>query len=674
MQFPRFARIIALALLASVLVVPGLTTAQEEPTGPEITLIEPQAPNDARIRFVHAFPPPSGSPPGLPVDIYLGDTRVAASVPYTTISDYADIAPGSVNIRVFAAGALPTTTPLVQAPLTALANTLYTCVVHPTAPPAAVAPTATCVTDSLSGLAPGNARLDVFHFSRVVQELAPAVDVRLADNTVLINDLSFTNAEFVDVPAGTYDLKLTDATGAVTLLTFNRVQVTAGAAYSLFAIGNPTEVGVPNTVVPTAAQVRVVHAAIGAPNVDVYVDAGTTPVLTNIPFFTASEYLSVPSGSRSFRITQTGQTATLLQVGPINLEPGKAYTAVARGDAANVTTLGITLFFDNLSSPASGNTRVRAYHLSPNAPSVRLALNGTGVAGTTVSYLQATPYLEIPSGIGTFQAIVADGPSSGVVALTLPNVQTFGEQVVDVFVIDLNTRLRAEVRVTDTDSAFRLVHAAPAVGNVDVYVGESTASAYLRAVPFGTIGSYNFEEPGLYRVRVFPAGANAATTTPAIDTYVTLEPGKKYTIAARNSGAAAPASPVRAVVFTDNQSSPSPGNARVRVYHLSPTINALTPGGVDVNVVGIGNLINDLQLDQASASVQVPVGSYTAQVTNASGSVVIVQALPVVASGRYTYDLFAIDRPAPDQPTIISRESFPLDIPVYNVSLPTISQ
>ena len=47
----------------------------------------------------------------------------------------------------------------------------------------------------------------------------------------------------------------------------------------------------------TTAQLRVVHASPDAPNVDVFVDNAS--VLANVAYKTASDYLPVPSGSRT---------------------------------------------------------------------------------------------------------------------------------------------------------------------------------------------------------------------------------------------------------------------------------------------------------------------------------------------------------------------------------------
>lgn len=662
----------SLALFALLALLAGMwlgapARAQEAPAAPvEPKVLRPAAANAGRVRLVH------GVQGGPAVDVYVNGSRVAAGVTFGMVSDYLELPPSvAASIQVFQAGALPTTTPLVSATLTPAAGAAYSCTVYPTTV-AATTIAISCDQDDLAGLAAGNARVVVYHYSPVVAATVPAVDIRQTGVvTPLIDDLAFEQVDSADVPAGEYDLQLTDPTGAVAAATFNNVQLEAGLIYSLFAVGNPATAGafVPNKVTSANAQVRVVHAVANGPAVDVYLDGGSTPVLRDVPFFAASEYLSVPAGAHSFRVTQAGQSATL--IGPVNvtLEPGKAYTVVARGNAQDLTTpLGADLVFDDLSSPAPGTAKVRVFHLSPGAPPVSLVLNGLAVPSVTVSYGSATPYLQVATGVNSLAAVVASGPSAGAYALRLPNVEMFGNAIYDVFVVDVPTRLHGEIRVTDTDSAVRVVHAAPTTGAVDVYVG---GSKVLSSVAFQAISGYNFLDNSLYRVQVFAAGANPASATPVLDTFLGFEKAKKYTIAVRDN--AAPASGVTADVFEDNQLTAAAGSARANVYHLSTDIQALSSAGVDVVVVGGAlngtKLVDDLALGEA-VTFELPLGSYTVQITAADGTTPLGAPLPVVVSGRLVYDLFAIDTTT--NPTVISRERFPSDVPVYEVSLPVV--
>jgi hypothetical protein len=83
------------------------------------------------------------------------------------------------------------------------------------------------------------------------------------------------------------------------------------------------------------AKVRVVHASPDAPAVDVYVDG--SKVLTNVPFFTASDYLDLPAGEHRFQVTPTGQPADKAVIdAKATVEAGKAYTVAATGKVAEI--------------------------------------------------------------------------------------------------------------------------------------------------------------------------------------------------------------------------------------------------------------------------------------------------------------------------------------------------
>src|ERR671912_2131071 len=77
------------------------------------------------------------------------------------------------------------------------------------------------------------------------------------------------------------------------------------------------------------AQVRVAHLAPDAPNVDVYVNGD--PVLTDVPYTTISDYLSLPAGTQQVTIYATGDTTSPVIDTPVELAAGGAYTVAAVG-------------------------------------------------------------------------------------------------------------------------------------------------------------------------------------------------------------------------------------------------------------------------------------------------------------------------------------------------------
>ena len=92
-----------------------------------------------------------------------------------------------------------------------------------------------------------------------------------------------------------------------------------------------------DNTLPTSGNIklRLVHASPSAGPVDIYVvSPGTdittvTPTLSNVPFKTASAYLSVAAGSYEVLITPTGSKTVAIDSGSLTLAAGQIRTAIA---------------------------------------------------------------------------------------------------------------------------------------------------------------------------------------------------------------------------------------------------------------------------------------------------------------------------------------------------------
>lgn len=116
-----------------------------------------------------------------------------------------------------------------------------------------------------------------------------------------------------------------------------------------------------NRRIATEARLRVIHGAVEAQVVDVFLvpaaQAGVNPgnaepALDNFEYGESSGYLGVPAGEYVVFITTADGATPLLRSGTVLLEAGGVYTAVARlapDDAAN--TAGLTLLDDFVPMP-----------------------------------------------------------------------------------------------------------------------------------------------------------------------------------------------------------------------------------------------------------------------------------------------------------------------------------
>ena len=168
----------------------------------------------------------------------------------------------------------------------------------------------------------------------------------------------------------------------------------------------------------------------------------------------------------------------------------------------------------------------------------------------------------------------------------------------------------AGVARADTGMAHvRVVHAAPAAPNVDVYVD---GTKLLPAFAFGTVTDYVMIAAGSHKIDI--VGVNAPITPAVIEQTVTVEANKAYTVAA--IGNSSPAVTPALVAFVDDNSV-SNNTAKVRVYHLSDNAGpvAVATGG--------NTVIPSLAFQNASGYLNVPAGTYSFNVTLLNSSTVV---------------------------------------------------
>ena len=142
--------------------------------------------------------------------------------------------------------------------------------------------------------------------------------------------------------------------------------------------------------------VRVAHASPDAPNVDVYVDGNV--VLEDVPFRAVSDYLDVPTGTHTVKITAAGDEETVAFEGDIEVGAG-AYTVAAIGELTSEDTEFQPLVVeDDVSDPGSDTARVTLVHASPDAPAVDVtAGDGETVVFDGVAFGE-TGTAEVPAG------------------------------------------------------------------------------------------------------------------------------------------------------------------------------------------------------------------------------------------------------------------------------------
>lgn len=154
------------------------------------------------------------------------------------------------------------------------------------------------------------------------------------------------------------------------------------------------------------AMIRVTHASPDAPNVDVWVDG--SKALSDVPFMAVSEYLDVPSGTRTVTITAAGDPDTVAFEGDLTLE-AMAYTVAAVGELTDDDTEFVPWVLEDDASPSDDVAAVRLAHASPDAPAVTVtAMDGEMTLFSDVAFGEASDYAEVPAGTYTLEVWPAE--------------------------------------------------------------------------------------------------------------------------------------------------------------------------------------------------------------------------------------------------------------------------
>lgn len=336
----------------------------------------------------------------------------------------------------------------------------------------------------------------------------------------------------------------------------------AGQNYSAYAVGKVADgslsallVNAPDNA-PSAgnALLQVIHAAAGAPTVDVHLTApnaaiSSSTVTATLPFKQFTGAVSVPAGDYRIRITPAGTVGTVvfdsgtvaipaganLQVAAINNRfagpsPVSLLTVDPNGGTADIKDINST-------------TAVRVVHTVADAPAVDVLLNNVK-AITNLKYPEFTGYAQIKP--GKYNVKVAANADNSVVVINADLDLAAGNFATVLATGSLNGKsikpwvLADTPRRVATAAQVRIAHASTVAGKVDIYVTAtrdiSSSMPAFKDVPFMAETGYVNLKPGSYVVTVTPTGSKTAAIGPV---QLELAGNKIYTAVARDGIAGA---------------------------------------------------------------------------------------------------------------------------------------
>jgi hypothetical protein len=393
---------------------------------------------------------------------------------------------------------------------------------------------------------------------------APPLQV-LLDNAVLVPFLDYgqgTGEQLISASA-THSLSVQALTpGApTTVIGPTTLPIQANMDYVVVAEGLEAHIAplvFPHTlsVVPAGStQIQVLHAAPGAPSVDVYVTApgaslsSSTPFGAGLAFQGSAGPTQVPAGQYEIRVTAAGNPAQLyLDSGAITLQGGADLVIAAlqnTGPGTAPITLSATDAYGNNSQLLDVNTpaSVRVIHDVPNAQPINVVATDqstmvTTPIGSTLSYPDFSAYESLTPAAYDIAFTLASNASDVLVSRELG---LEAGSVHSVYAIGMLATISTLITWDDdrryaTQARLRIIHGSPSAGPVDIYLtapgtGAASAAPTYSNVRFTTDTGFVSYAAGSYELTVTSAGSKTAVIGP---TPVTLSNDGLYTAVARD--------------------------------------------------------------------------------------------------------------------------------------------
>jgi hypothetical protein len=340
--------------------------------------------DSASIRVLHA------SPDAPNVDVLVDNKVVLSDVSYKQASDFLSVLVGTRNVKVSAAGTLTT---VIDADLTLAFDSFTTIIaanILDEIEPLVLKDKITPPSGNLLNIrvvhsAPSAPPVDVY-------VTAPGADLNAAVPT--LSDVAFLEfSDFLEVPEGDYQIRVTSFGSKDSVFDSGTVTLDAGSIFSAVAVDATSGESPISLVVLTndpttpffeiddkSASLRVLHGSPNAPNVDVLIDDEV--VLEDVPYKTASKFLSVASGSRNIKVNASGTSTTV-----INADLFAALNSFTTIIAADFLEQIVPLVLPDENTPPADpdSLKVRVVHGAPSAPPVDVYVTVPGLDISTTS-------------------------------------------------------------------------------------------------------------------------------------------------------------------------------------------------------------------------------------------------------------------------------------------------
>jgi hypothetical protein len=335
---------------------------------------EGEADANASVRFIQA------SPDAPALDLLIDGQAIAQGLEFGAVTEFASLSDGDQSLQVVPSGSQPDAA-LIDEEISTDGDSAYTVAITNLLNAIELQ----VYKSNLDDLNEGESRVRFVNLSPDEDN----VDLTQVGGDEWFDDVEFGEAtDHRDVPEGTYELDVRVHDTETSLASASGLQVNRGIELTLVLIGTlsadnltivPLETGVNAACshhlgisdLAEDACVRITHAAVDAPVVDVYI--ADSIVAEALEPGSTSEFVAVPAGDdRTFALVPAGGTLedNLLE-SDVDLSEGQATDVVIGGAVEDLKVINSDL---DLSPLATDQARVRAINLSDDVGAIDIAI------------------------------------------------------------------------------------------------------------------------------------------------------------------------------------------------------------------------------------------------------------------------------------------------------------
>jgi hypothetical protein len=305
-------------------------------------------------------------------------------------------------------------------------------------------------------------------------------------------------------------------------------------------------------------------------------------------------------------------------------------------------------------TPPVTDSQLRVTHASPDAPAVNVYVNGN-LTLSDVDYKESSGIIALNAGDYEVEVrgILPGGAETTVIGPT--TITLTQDQRLDVVAVNPVATITVDTVTTDiseavTDVQVSVLHAAPAVADVDIYVtapGDAIADATPIDANYGDdAGPLTLAANTDYRIRITPDGSSTVVYDSG-ETPLNFPAGTDLLLAAVENTTNIGSNPVNLIALSADGAAElydAATGSQVRVVHAS-----YDAGPVDV-FVGGGEVLTNVDFTGSSnyGDVEAPAGEYSFVVAAAADNTIKPIDISVTIDQGISYTAYAIGSLADD--------------------------